>query len=291
MISSMTGFGKGVLQLDQVIAEVEIKSLNSRYLDLMVKFPRSLSDKELAIREVIKNRIKRGKVSVNIYLKREGLDNRNVFIDSNALKETAKLLKEIKDTTELDTEINFDHILSFQHLFFTDTTGDSEKEYDLVLKALDKAIEELEKMRKKEGEELEKDLLLRISNISETVAEIEELSKVAVIDYFNKLKERAAQLVEELTEFDDRLKAELAILSEKYDVTEEIVRLKSHCKVFLDTLKTDDEIGRKMNFLCQEMNREANTINSKSISSEISYKGLFIKEELEKIREQIQNIE
>lgn len=291
MISSMTGFGKGVLQLDQVIAEVEIKSLNSRYLDLMVKFPRSLSDKELAIREVVKNRIKRGKVSVNIYLKREGLDNRNVFVDQNALKETVKLLKEIKNTTELDTEINFDHILSFQHLFFTDTTGDSEKEYQLVLDALGKAIDQLEEMRKKEGAELEKDLRLRISNISNTIEEIEELSKVAVVDYFNKLKERATQLVDELTEFDDRLKAELALLSEKYDITEEIVRLKSHCKVFLDTLTDSDEIGRKMNFLCQEMNREANTINSKSVSSEISYKGLFIKEELEKIREQIQNIE
>ncbi|MFA8343883.1 MAG: YicC/YloC family endoribonuclease [Rhodothermaceae bacterium] len=291
MISSMTGFGKGVLQLDHVIAEVEIKSLNSRYLDLMVKFPRSLSDKELAIREIVKNRIKRGKVSVNIYLKREGIDNRNVFIDQNALKETVKLLKEIKDTTELDTEINFDHILSFQHLFFTDTTGDSEKEYQLVLDALDKAIDQLEMMRKKEGAELEKDLRLRISNISNTIEEIEELSKSAVVDYFNKLKERAAQLVDELTDFDDRLKAELALLSEKYDITEEIVRLKSHCKVFLDTLKDNDEIGRKMNFLCQEMNREANTINSKSVSSEISYKGLFIKEELEKIREQIQNIE
>lgn len=291
MISSMTGFGKGVLQLDHVIAEVEIKSLNSRYLDLMVKFPRSLSDKELAIREIVKNRIKRGKVSVNIYLKREGIDNRNVFVDQSALKETVKLLKEIKDTTELDTEINFDHILSFQHLFFTDTTGDSEKEYQLVLDALDKAIDQLEMMRKKEGAELEKDLRLRISNISNTIEEIEELSKSAVVDYFNKLKERAAQLVDELTDFDDRLKAELALLSEKYDITEEIVRLKSHCKVFLDTLKDDDEIGRKMNFLCQEMNREANTINSKSVSSEISYKGLFIKEELEKIREQIQNIE
>lgn len=291
MISSMTGFGKGVLQLDHIIAEVEIKSLNSRYLDLMVKFPRSLSDKELSIREVVKNRIKRGKVSVNIYLKREGIDNRNVFIDQNALCETVKLLKEIKDTTGLDADINFDHILSFQHLFFTDTTGDSAKEYNLVLEALNKAMDQLEEMRKKEGAELEKDLRLRIENISRTVEEIEEMSKTAVVDYFNRLKERAAQLIEDLTDFDDRLKAELALLSEKYDITEEIVRLNSHCKVFLDTLKDEDEIGRKMNFLCQEMNREANTINSKSISSEISYKGLFIKEELEKIREQIQNIE
>jgi len=291
MISSMTGFGKSVLQLDQVIAEVEIKSLNSRYLDLMVKFPRSLSHKELAIREIVKNRIKRGKISVNIYLKREGLDNRNIFVDQNALTETVKLLKEIKQTTGLDTEINFDHILAFQHLFFTDTTGDSEKEYNLVLEALNKSIDQLEEMRNKEGAELEKDLRLRVANISGAVEEIEKLSKVAVVDYFNKLKERAAQLIDELTNFDDRLKTELAILSEKYDITEEIVRLKSHCKVFLDTLEDNDEIGRKMNFLCQEMNREANTINSKSISSEISYKGLFIKEELEKIREQIQNIE
>ncbi|MDA3860073.1 MAG: DUF1732 domain-containing protein, partial [Melioribacteraceae bacterium] len=129
------------------------------------------------------------------------------------------------------------------------------------------------------------------SIIEKTVDEINELAKDSVNEYFQKLKERAIKLIENLVEYDDRLKMELAMLSEKYDITEETVRLKSHINQFRDTLDSGIEVGKKLNFVVQEMNREANTINNKSVSLDISNSGLVIKEELEKIREQIQNIE
>lgn len=292
MILSMTGYGKGVIQKNEIIAEVEVKSLNNRFQELNVKLPRSLASKELELREVLKNKISRGKISVNVFLKREGLDNsRNLFIDKAALAETIKLLNEINNESGLNAQINFEHLLTFQYLFFSDSTGDENLEFNLVLEALNKAIENLNQMREHEGRELVKDLKFRIGKIENILAKIEEISRTQVVEYFGKIQERAKQMMADLGEYDDRLKLELALLAEKYDITEEIVRLKSHIKLFNDTIDNSVEVGRKLNFLIQELNRESNTINSKSITSEISHLGLEIKEEIEKIREQIQNLE
>lgn len=292
MIFSMTGYGKAVEQNNEIIAEVELKSLNNRFLELTVKLPRSLAHKELEIRDYLKNKIVRGKVSLNIYLKREGLDNsRNLFIDKSALNQTILLLNEINESSGLNAKLNFEHLLSFQHLFFSDTTGDEKLEFQLVMSALEKAVVNFNNMREQEGKELLKDIRSRIEKIEEVVIKIENLARESVVEYFNKTQERAKKIMADLGEYDDRLKLELALLAEKYDVTEEIVRLKSHIKLFYDTVDNTIEVGRKLNFLMQELNREANTINSKSITSEISHLGLTIKEELEKIREQIQNLE
>ncbi len=146
-------------------------------------------------------------------------------------------------------------------------------------------------MRVEEGKQLVADLENIVNLIDKTVDEISEYAKNSVDEYFQKLKERAKELIEKFEDYDDRLKMELALLSEKYDVTEELVRLKSHISQFRQTLDRNVEVGKKLNFVVQEMNREANTINNKSVSLEISNLGIRIKEELEKIREQIQNIE
>ena len=146
-------------------------------------------------------------------------------------------------------------------------------------------------MREEEGKLLVKDLLERVSKIESIVIEISELGRKSVVEYFEKLKDRAKELVENLSDNDERLKMELALLAEKYDVTEETVRLNSHIDQFRKTLSNSVEVGKKINFVIQEMNREANTINNKSVSIEVSNRGMVIKEELEKIREQIQNIE
>ena len=146
-------------------------------------------------------------------------------------------------------------------------------------------------MRSAEGEVLLNDLKKRIENISQLNSEISGLERSSIELYFLKLKERATELVENMTGNDDRLNLELALLVEKYDITEESVRLESHIKQFLDALENGTEAGKKLNFIIQEMNREANTISNKSVSLDITNKGILIKEELEKIREQIQNIE
>ena len=161
----------------------------------------------------------------------------------------------------------------------------------MIEKSISLAFDNLEEMRKKEGLELAGDLKTRVNLIADTVAKIESECGNSIKEYFNKLRSRAEELINEFKDFNDRLEMELALLSEKYDVTEECVRMKSHIKLFINALESSDEAGKKLNFICQEMNREVNTINSKSVSTEISHQGILIKEELEKIREQIQNIE
>ena len=291
MISSMTGYGKASAQVGEFTVEAEVKSFNNRFLDISVKLPKNFSHKEFELREKIKGKIKRGKIYLSVFISRDEVDNKSLPLNKEGLKEAVLLANEIKNIAELKEDLKFSDILNFQQMFFADSMLDSEEDFLQIEKIVLNALEELEKMRLKEGTELEKDLSERLKNISDTVDKIEKISPDSIITYFKKLKERAEKLTTDIVDNPDRLNAELALLSERYDVTEESVRLKSHIKMFSDTLKNSDEAGRKLNFITQEMNREANTINSKSVSTEISQHGIFIKEELEKIREQIQNIE
>jgi uncharacterized protein (TIGR00255 family) len=291
MIESMTGYGSSSLLSNRFTIEVEIKSINSRFLDLSLRLPRSLNDKEIEIRNIVKQKINRGKVTLNIFLKKDGVENGIPSYNKESLKGIAELLRNIKSDSDLKEEVQLSDILSFNNVLFSDSSEYSNEEFELTKKAILEAIEKLKVMRTEEGAELVIDLQNRVTIIEKKVDEIEELAKDSVKVYFQKLKDRAKDLIENLAEYDDRLKMELALLSEKYDITEETVRLKSHINQFRQTLQSDVEVGKKLNFVVQEMNREANTINNKSVSLEISNRGLVIKEELEKIREQIQNIE
>lgn len=291
MISSMTGYGKGSAQREDLLVEVEIKSLNSRYLDLSLRLPKFLYDKEFEIREKIKSRIKRGKIYLNISFKKNDEDEKINIVDKNAVKSTVKILKEIRKTAGLRDKIKLTDILQFQNLFLKEELEENNDDMELVLKAIDNAIDELNKMRFAEGYELEKDIRKRLQLIEDAVNKIESIQEKSLNSYFEKFRERAKQLTSDFIDNEQRLITELALLAERFDVTEECVRMKSHIKMFLDTIENTDDAGRKLNFILQEMNREANTINSKSVSAEISHAGISIKEEIEKIREQIQNIE
>jgi len=291
MISSMTGYGKGLAQEGDLSVEVEIKSLNNRYLDLSLRLPRFLSAKELEIREKVKNKIKRGKVYLSITVRRGELEEKFSEVDSDAVKYAVKVLKDIRKSAGLKDKLKLTDVLQFQNMFFKEDDKQAGEEMPLVEKAIDIAVDAMNNMRETEGKELEKDIRKRLNLIKEALVEIENRKEEDLKTYFEKLKERAAQLISELADNEQRLMTELALLSERYDVTEECVRLRSHLKMFADALDKADDVGRKLNFILQEMNREANTINSKSVSSEISHAGISIKEEIEKIREQIQNIE
>ena len=290
MIESMTGYGKSSLLSGKFTIESEIKSINSRFLDISVRLPKSLYSKEIEIRNLIKKNINRGKVSLSIFIKRDGADGLPEF-DSSNLDGVVTLLKNIKKNANIPGEIQLADIMAFQNVIFSDSSDVGEEEFEATKSAILESISELKKMRINEGTQLVNDMKERVSKIEELVSEISNLGRNTVVEYFQKLKERAKDLVENLAEYDDRLKLELALLSEKYDVTEETVRLKSHIQQFRQTLSNNLEVGKKLNFIIQEMNREANTINNKSVSVEISNRGMEIKEELEKIREQIQNIE
>ena len=291
MLLSMTGFGKGTFSNDNFTIETEIKSLNSRYLDLSIKLPRELSQHEFAIRELLKSKIIRGKISVTFNLVANNFLNEDVQLNEIEFNKIISLLKKIKDSANTTEEITLDQILLFKDNLVDQLEKGIEVEVDVLVSSLDRAIEQLIEMRSKEGTELKLDLEHRIDNIKLALSKIENLSKTATVDYFEKFKERAKKLYEEFVDDKDRFQLELAILSEKHDITEECIRLHSHIKIFNETLLNSQDVGRKLNFICQEINREVNTINSKSISSEISHLGLNIKEELEKIREQVQNIE
>lgn len=291
MIQSMTGFGKAIEDFDNSSVEVEVRSVNSRFLDLSVRLPKNLSDKEIEIRNLIKKKVKRGKLSLNIFVKQDGLENNGSILNEKSLENTVKLLTQIKNIAGLNNDITLNDILAFQNAIFSENLEESEEEFKTVKKTVNKAIDELVKMRRAEGKILNEDLKLRIERVSKIVDEILNSAPETVNKYFKKLKDRAKELIENISDFDDRLKIELALLAEKYDITEECIRLKSHIQQFISTIENDDEAGRKLSFIVQEMNRESNTINNKSVSIDISKRGILIKEELEKIREQIQNIE
>lgn len=291
MIVSMTGFGKGSAGNKNLSVEVEIKSVNSRYLDISLRIPSSLANKDFEIKEFIKSKVKRGKIFASVQIKRNGLEEENLTLDSEKLKSYLQLLKSVKKAAKISEKIKLEHILLNRELLISNNFLVSDVEFNLVKESLDHALREMVSMKRKEGKELEKDLQKRIENIESKLTEIEKEAELGVREYFNKFKEKIKSLIENIAQYNERLELELAIIAEKAEITEECVRLRSHLKFFLGSLEKDDEPGRKLNFLCQEMNREANTISSKTVSTSITHSTVFIREEIEKIREQIQNIE
>lgn len=291
MLNSMTGFGKSVLKNNGFSVETEIKSVNSRYLDVSLRLPRAFYQYEFDFREQVKKKIARGKLYISVSAKNDGIDDSLGQLNEVALKTTVAALQKIREVSGVKDEIKLDHLLNFSEIFMENSEDSQEDQYKLISESIDSALNSLEEMRGKEGTELGIDLTKRLESIEQSISSIEELSRNSIEDYFEKLKERAIQLSSDLIDNQDRLIQELALLSEKYDVTEECVRLRSHIKLFKESMEINEPSGRKLNFISQEMNREANTINSKTVSTQISAHGISIKEELEKIREQLQNIE
>ncbi len=290
MLRSMTGFGRAQGAAGNFDVDVEVKSLNNRYFDIFVRLPKELNSREFDFRELIKKMISRGKVTLTVNLKRKESGG-NEVLNETALKETLNLLNAIRKTAGIDDDAKLEHLLMLQDQFMEDLTEIDDETFAEIIEITKTAIRKMVEMRENEGRQLKNDFSERLEFVSAKVAEIERMLDGEVKNYFEKLKERAKNLLAEFSQYDERLKLELALIAEKYDVSEEIVRLKSHIKQFREMLNSGNEVGKKLNFIVQEMNREANTINSKSVSTEISYRALAIKEELEKMREQIQNVE
>ena len=291
MIYSMTGYGKGLAESPKIKVEVETKSVNSRYLDIILKTPSSLINKEYEIREQIKSKISRGKLTVLIQIKSNNSAEEIISVNNDKLKGYLSLIKQLKKTAKINEKIKLEHLLYNKELFEGNDLDLSEEEFEVIKKAINAALDALLKMKLNEGKELVKDLRKRIEIIEKKLAEIEAETLTSVKEYYQKLKDKVKLIVDDAKFDNDRLELELAIIADKADITEECVRLKSHIKFFSESIEKDDEPGRKLNFLCQEMNRETNTISSKTISTSITHNTVLIKEEIEKIREQIQNIE
>lgn len=291
MLTSMTGFGNDLVVNENFTLETEIKSLNSRYLDLSVRLPKELSQHEFELRELVKSKLLRGKVTVSVNLSYNNGIEEKYALNESELKKIVTLLNQIRVSNNIETELSLDQILLFRENYLVQSEEETEFDLEILKNSVSRALINLTEMRVKEGNQLEIDFQKRIEIIEKSLIEIENTAQNSVDEYFNKFKEKAKKLAEEFVDDENRFLAELGILSEKHDVTEECTRLRSHIKLFKETLSNPNDVGRKLNFICQEMNREVNTINSKSISSGISHLGISIKEELEKIREQVQNIE
>jgi len=291
MIYSMTGYGKESISKNKTSAEAEIKSVNSRFFEVSLKLPSILYPYDYEIREFIKAKVQRGKVSVVVHFKKDGVENGYITIDENKLSNHLTLIKKIKKAAGIKEEITLEHLLSSKEIFTSQDAELSKAEFEIVKSALNKALDKLILMKKKEGAELSRDLATRIENIVNHVSIIETEFRNSINEYHSKLKQRIQELLGSVEINEDRLNLELALIADRADITEECVRLRSHLKFFKESLKNEKEPGKKLNFLCQEMNRETNTISSKSISTSIIHSSVLMKEEIEKIREQIQNIE
>ncbi len=293
MISSMTGFGRGEVSTNRITANVEVRSVNNRFLEVTSRLPRTLAMRENDIKELVRTKFLRGKVNIIVMLSQENGSEFSLKVNVSAAKAYHRLLKELGKTVKLKEKVTLDHILHFPEVLEMDSLDkDDEEVWVNVQGAIIKALDEANDMRQDEGRELMKDLQKRIEQIDGMIDEIERLASSQIPQQREKLQGRLQELISDASVINnERLELEIALLADKLDVTEECVRFRSHNKFFLEGLKGKESAGRKLNFLTQEMNREANTIGSKTNSAEIAHIVVAIKEELEKIREQLQNIE
>ncbi|MEE9225198.1 MAG: YicC/YloC family endoribonuclease [Bacteroidota bacterium] len=292
MISSMTGYGHGEVSGEEITATVEIRSVNSRFLEVTARLPRTLAARENDVKEVVRKKIARGKVNVVITVKRESMTDTPLKINAAAARTYYRLLNDLRKAVKLKEKVKLEHLLRFSEVLEVDEADVSdEREWSVVEKATSRTLDEMVRMRLNEGEELRKDLEVRIRQLGETIDQIEVLSKGRIPEERNRMRERVRQILENGEVDEQRLELEIALLAEKLDVTEECVRLRSHNKFFLEALRNDEAAGRKLNFLVQEMNREVNTIGSKASDAAIAHLVVQMKEELERVREQLQNIE
>ncbi|MDT8324311.1 MAG: YicC/YloC family endoribonuclease [Bacteroidota bacterium] len=292
MLVSMTGYGTATVVNGQGSVTAELRSVNSRFYEFSARLPKHLQTRELELKDVVRARIRRGKVNLSISVDKNAGGDVPLKVDAEAARAYVALLRELQQATGIEEEIRLETVLKFSDVFRAEEQVDlSEEEWEIVLEAVEKAAGNLHSMRAQEGAELAQDLRQRIVVMNAAMDEIEKVKSGRSELEYQRLKERLGNLITDEKVDPERLEMEIALLADKMDITEELVRFRSHTKFFLEALDANDSEGRKLSFLLQEMNREANTISSKSYDAGISHVVVSVKEELERIREQIQNIE
>lgn len=292
MIKSMTGFGKGEAKSKAGIFTVEIRTVNHRYFDLSPKIPNGLTLLEDRIKDLLRKDIKRGKVNLFLSYRSPENDTKSVTFDKKAIDKYYKILSEIKKRLDIKEDINLSHVLSFADVIVHD-----EKSFDMdamwasIRDAVAKAAADCNKMREREGQVLYKDFSARITKISGYIDDVAGLAPGVVAEYKSRLDSRIKDIVKNKSIDEARLETELALFAKQCDVSEEITRFKSHMGSFRKTLDAGEEAGRKLDFILQELNREINTLGAKANDIKISRIVINVKSELEKMREQAQNVE
>ena len=292
MIASMTGYGRGEADVRGYEAVVELKSVNSRYCEVSLRSPKSLNAHEADIQRIIKAAFSRGRISAFVQVTNPVPDELPIRVNRNAVAAYRKLLEEVSSTAGIDEPVSLDHLLRYQDIFEAD---DVEEDLDAIWEATQTALEEackgMQTMRLREGEALQTELDERLQGIETRLRTAEQLAPERVTSSGERLRERLAEIIDEGRIDSERIEFEMAMLADKLDVREECVRLDSHLALFREGMASGEPVGRKMNFLSQEMNREINTIGSKSNDAEMAHLVVGMKEELEKIKEQVENVE
>ncbi len=286
MIKSLTGFGSVEVSTKSNQLTVVIRSINARFLDIKFRGIDLDPQFELEIRKEVEKKLVRGNVHVQLYFNNQVRTGNPIKFD----KERFELIEEIvgKVQTDYGKHLNMSELISINDLLISSETEDLD--HSSILKGVKEALSSLDAMRRNEGAIIDKDLTKRINTIQKTLNELNQKSKNFVEQLSREYKDKILSLLNDVTVDDDRLAQEIVIQVDKFDYTEEIVRGLGHCEQFSKYMKNNEPVGKKLNFLLQELSREINTIGSKSPTGEISNKVVEIKSEVEKIREQVQNI-
>jgi len=292
MINSMTGYGRGEWQGDDKRVEVEVRSFNHRFCDILVRLPRRLNPLEGHVRKFIGQRFSRGRIEVSVQAGDSPGAEQKLELDLALAKDYYRGLKALQEGLGIPGEIRLDMLGTFKEIFTRkEVETDLEKEWALLQVILGEALNGVEGMRRGEGLTLREDFLNRLQFIERMLQDVERWAPVALRAYRDRLAERVQELSGGLEINQDRLAQEVAYLAERSDITEEMVRIRSHLNQFREMLDRAEPVGRKLEFLLQEINREANTIGSKTSDAGIAQTVVEVKSELEKMREQVQNVE
>ena len=292
MIKSMTGFGRCEVQKDARKFTVELKGVNHRYLDVNIRMPKKLNFFETAIRTLLKSYATRGKVDIFITYEDSSQNQVAVKYNEALAAEYLKYLNRMAEEFGLENDVRVSTLSRYPEIFTMEEQAEDEEElWNGLKEALEGAFAQFVETRTTEGENLKKDILEKLGILEELVGYIEERSPQIVREYREKLEEKTKELLADAQIEDSRIAAEVILFADKICTDEEVVRLKSHISHMRNTLEDKEGIGRKLDFIAQEMNREANTILSKANDIEVSDCAISLKTEIEKIREQIQNIE
>lgn len=293
MIKSMTGFGRAEAENDDMSLSIEIKTVNHKYIDYQIRMPNYLNFLEDKIKKTIKDYLSRGRIEVYIKIDRKFSNNSKVELDLPLANSINNSLKTLIDELDIHDEVKLNHLLRYDDILtlkYDDIDEDNVSE--CIISTLEEALQSLLVMRKTEGDRLKTDLQNNLDSISLYMEKIKTRTPYLVEEYKERLIDCVKNLVDNSDAIDnDRLNLEIVLYAEKSDINEELVRMKSHILSFKETLNMDIPVGRKLDFIIQEMNREVNTISSKSNDTELTQYVIEVKSLIEKLREQIQNIE
>ncbi|MDU7501374.1 MAG: YicC/YloC family endoribonuclease [Finegoldia magna] len=291
-MKSMTGFGSSSLELEDCSIDIEIKSVNNRYLDFNFSMPSYLNFMLEDMKSLIKNKLKRGRVEVYIKIKKYQLSVDSVDINYELAQKIKEKLDSLNQKLDMRSDISVRDLVKYDDVMtFTYKDLDNEFLHDNILKVLDEAVNKIYSMRSIEGDNLREDLSTNLSKIEDQISKISSLTENSVKEYRENLFNKISELLDEEKIDKDRMYLEVALMADKVDINEELKRFDSHIVQFKSAMDMKDCIGRKLDFIIQEMNREINTISSKSNDESISVCVIEVKSLIEKLREQVQNIE